>query len=105
MSLVTSLAARLYRPDGLVAAPPPEPFVRSTPLEGASFGETLARAGTATVDRLAAAEGMAVQGMAGRVDPHAVVEALAAAELALETAVTVRDKAVEAYQEILRMPV
>jgi len=51
------------------------------------------------------AETTAMAGMAGRADPHAIVEALAAAELALETAVSVRDKAVEAYQEILRMPV
>ena len=34
-----------------------------------------------------------------------VVEALAASELAIETAVAVRDRVVEAYQEILRMPV
>jgi flagellar hook-basal body complex protein FliE len=36
---------------------------------------------------------------------RALVEALAASSLAVETAVTVRDKVVEAYQEILRMPV
>lgn len=44
-------------------------------------------------------------GLAGRADPQAVVEALAATELAVQTAVAVRDKVVEAYQEILRMPV
>jgi flagellar hook-basal body complex protein FliE len=38
-------------------------------------------------------------------DPHALVEALAQTQLAVEAAVTVRDKVVEAYQEILRMPV
>lgn len=38
-------------------------------------------------------------------DPHAMVEALANAELVLDAAVTVRDKVVEAYQELLRMPV
>ena len=38
-------------------------------------------------------------------DPHSVVEAIAAAELAVETAVTVRDKVVEAYQELIRMPI
>lgn len=38
-------------------------------------------------------------------DPHSLVTALAQTELAVETAVTVRDKVVEAYQEILRMPV
>ncbi|MEL6365338.1 MAG: flagellar hook-basal body complex protein FliE [Pseudomonadota bacterium] len=43
--------------------------------------------------------------IAGKADALSMVEALAAAELAMETAVTVRDKVVEAYQEILRMPV
>lgn len=34
-----------------------------------------------------------------------VVQAINAAELTLQTLVSVRDKAVEAYQEIMRMPV
>ena len=40
-----------------------------------------------------------------KADPHALVESLANTQLAVETAVTVRDRVVEAYQEILRMPV
>lgn len=50
-------------------------------------------------------EATAKAAMTGEADPHALVQALAQAELAVETAVTVRDKVVEAYQEILRMPV
>ncbi|PYG29589.1 flagellar hook-basal body complex protein FliE [Pelagimonas varians] len=51
------------------------------------------------------AEGAANSAMVGSADPHALVEALAQSELAVETVVAVRDKVVEAYQEILRMPV
>lgn len=58
------------------------------------FAETVARG-----------ESVAQQAMVGDADPHALVQALAQAELAVETAVTVRNKVVEAYQEILRMPV
>ncbi|MGE0407923.1 MAG: flagellar hook-basal body complex protein FliE [Amphiplicatus sp.] len=43
--------------------------------------------------------------MVGKADPHSVVEALASAELAVETAVTLRNRVVEAYQELMRMPV
>lgn len=43
--------------------------------------------------------------MTGKADPHSVVEAMASAELAVETAVTLRNRVVEAYQELLRMPV
>ena len=54
---------------------------------------------------LAKSEETAKQAMVGDADPHALVQALAQTELAVETAVTVRNKVVEAYQEILRMPV
>lgn len=50
-------------------------------------------------------EATAKAAMAGDADPHSLVHALAQTELAVETAVTVRNKVVEAYQEILRMPV
>ncbi len=51
------------------------------------------------------AETTAQQAMTGDADPHALVAALSEAQLAVETAVAVRDKVVEAYLEILRMPV
>ena len=51
------------------------------------------------------AEQTAIETAVTGADPHAMVEALANAEMVLETAVTVRDKVVEAYQELLRMPV
>ena len=54
---------------------------------------------------LAESETLAKSAMTGGADPHALVQALAQTELAVETAVTIRDKVVEAYQEILRMPV
>jgi len=54
---------------------------------------------------LSQGEQVAQQAMVGDADPHALVQALAQTELAVETAVTVRNKVVKAYQEILRMPV
>ena len=54
---------------------------------------------------LAEGEATAKAAVVGDADAHSLVQALAQTELAVETAVTVRDKVVEAYQEILRMPV
>lgn len=51
------------------------------------------------------AENTAVQTAVSGADPHAMVAALANAEMMLDAAVTIRDKVVEAYQELLRMPV
>lgn len=50
-------------------------------------------------------EGTAKAAMVGKADPQALVMALSQTELAIETASTLRDKVVEAYQEIMRMPV
>jgi flagellar hook-basal body complex protein FliE len=55
-----------------------------------------------TVDQ---GDAMARAAMTGRADSQTLVTALAQSQLAIETAVAVRDKVVEAYQEILRMPV
>jgi flagellar hook-basal body complex protein FliE len=50
-------------------------------------------------------EHQAMAAMTSGSDPHALVQALTQTELAVETVVAVRNKVVEAYQEILRMPV
>ena len=67
--------------------------------------DLFAQVATDFMDTMRAGENAAQAGMIGTADAHSVVQALAASELAIETAVTVRDKVVEAYQEILRMPV
>ncbi len=72
----------------------PGSFVEQAKTSFADFTNTLVQT-----------EQISVQSMTGDSDPHALVQALAQTELAVETAVTVRNKVVEAYQEILRMPV
>ena len=43
--------------------------------------------------------------MTGTVETQRLVQTIAEAELALESAVAIRDRVVEAYQELMRMPV
>ncbi len=47
----------------------------------------------------------ATDAMTGQGSTQDLVQSIAQAEIALETVVAIRDKVVEAYQEILRMPV
>ena len=49
-------------------------------------------------------EQMSIAGINDQADVTKVVTAMAEAELTLQTVVTVRDKVLEAYKEILRMP-
>lgn len=51
------------------------------------------------------AEGQALAVAAGRADIVDVVTAIAAAETQLQTVIAVRDQVIQAYQEILRMPI
>ncbi len=75
---------------------------------GEATGETTPPAAALARDfaaTLREGEDTAIAAMTGEADPHSLVQALVQTELAVETAVTVRDRVVEAYQEILRMPV
>lgn len=69
---------------------------------GDSLGARLAGSFSTT---LRSGETTALQAMSGAADPHSLVQAVSESKLAVDIAVTVRDKVVEAYQEILRMPV
>lgn len=72
--------------------------------ENGPFGG-LASAARDFAATLAQTDQTARAAMTGGADPHALVQALASSQLAVETVATVRDRVVEAYQEILRMPV
>ena len=94
MDVRNSLAAQSYAQARTAAAPDP----------GTAGGGLGKFAGT-FAEALVKHEETARAAMTGGADPHALVEALASSQLAVETVATVRDRVVEAYQEILRMPI
>jgi len=65
----------------------------------------LASAGDRFLATLEGIDATAQGALAGPTGTQELVQTIAEAELALETVVAIRDKVVEAYQEILRMPV
>jgi len=87
------MAKRVTAPSGLDA---PKPN---------NDGGMVAKGVESFSDVLKTVETTTTQYAAGTTDAQSVVEALANAEMALETAVTVRNRVVEAYQELLRMPI
>ncbi len=97
MEFTTSLVANAYSASREATAPQPG--------SGGGAGKAFAAAAEDFAATLLHSEQTAMQAMTAGADPHALVQALAQTELAVETAVTIRNKVVEAYQEILRMPV
>lgn len=52
-----------------------------------------------------ASEQMSIQGIMGQADLAQVATSVSEAEVTLQTVVAIRDKVVEAYKEIFRMPI
>lgn len=81
-------------------------YARGTAIRPEEGGESAFHAVAREFEeRLRSSESTTRAAMLGQADPHALVEALASTQTAVETVATIRDRVVEAYQEILRMPV
>ncbi|WP_308915872.1 flagellar hook-basal body complex protein FliE [Jannaschia sp. LMIT008] len=65
----------------------------------------LAQAAQDFMATLQKGEAEAARAVTGDGNPHDLVTALAESQMAISATVAVRDKVVEAYQELLRMPV
>jgi len=72
---------------------------------GQDFGAMVVDAVRDTESTLRSAETLTQQAARGQGELVDVATAVAAAEVSLETVVTLRDQVVQAYQEILRMPI
>lgn len=93
-----SAAAEAYaRVDRGAAAPAGE--------TGGAFGAALSRALEAAVRTGHEADAQAMQGLVTGGNLTEVVTALSRAELTLQTATAVRDRVVQAYQDIIKMPI
>ncbi|MDV7270622.1 flagellar hook-basal body complex protein FliE [Thioclava sp. A2] len=97
MDVRTSFATQGYAQARSAAAP--------TAKAGEAGASAFGKLAQDFAQTLQAGEETARSAMTGGADPHSLVQALAQTELAVETAVTVRNKVVEAYQEILRMQI
>ena len=94
-------AARAY---GAAQALPGAP-VSSTAKAGSGFGEKLAEfLGDASRD-IAQFDQKSAAMATGRADLAEVVQVIQEAETALETVVALRDKVVQAYEEVMRMTI
>ena len=71
---------------------------------GASFGDLLKNATNGVVDTIAQGEAASLQAASGKADLTQVTEAVSNAEVAVQTVVALRDRVVQAYQDIMRMP-
>jgi flagellar hook-basal body complex protein FliE len=75
------------------------------PDAGPSFAKFVKDAAATGIEHLHKGERISAAAVVGKADLTEVITAVTNAELTLQTATSVRDKVVQAYQEILRMPI
>lgn len=73
--------------------------------DGASFKAALTEIIGGVSEAAAASETTSMQAVAGQADLIDVVTAVTNAELVVETVVAVRDRVIQAYNDIIRMPI
>ena len=81
------------------------PADTTTATNAGSFGDILKQTVSDSIQATSRAEQAGAAAAAGQTDLIGVVTAVSQAEVAVQTVVTIRDKVVQAYQDILKMPI
>lgn len=95
-----AIAANMYA-NTAKAASAPGVETEKTP----SFGDIMKNAAVESIQTMRAGETASARAVTGEASLPEVVQAVTAAEVTLQTVVSVRDRLITAYQEILRMPI
>ena len=73
--------------------------------DGSGFGDVMTRALQGVVSAGHQADAQAMRAISGEGNLTEVATAVTRAELSLQTAISIRDKVVQAYQDVMRMPI
>lgn len=80
-------------------------FDKPKDTQAGGFADVLRNATEGAIGSLREGEQQTLKAAAGAADLTEVVTAVSKAEMTLQTVVTLRDRVIQAYQEILRMPI
>ncbi|MFC5069404.1 flagellar hook-basal body complex protein FliE [Flaviflagellibacter deserti] len=103
-SLAASAYSRLANIGG-ASSGLPTPGIGSQTSQGGGFAQMLESAIGEVSKAGANSDAQTMQAVQGKGDIVNVVTAVAESEVALQTLVSVRDKVISAYEEIMRMPI
>jgi flagellar hook-basal body complex protein FliE len=82
-----------------------EPAASGASPGGGGFAGMLVGAMRSAAESVATGEAVSMQAIAGQASLNEVVTAVTEAEVALQTVVAVRDKVIQAYNDIIKMPI
>jgi flagellar hook-basal body complex protein FliE len=102
MTVNLSQAAAAY---AKAAAKAIDPGAAGVAPSGENFGDIMAQALSSAANIGRQSEAVSISAIANQADLNEIVTAVNNAEMTLQTVVAVRDKAIQAYQQIMRMPI
>lgn len=105
MSISATAAAQAYAAVAKNAATATKTATAAAESQNAGFGELLKEAMDTVAETGKTTDQTALNHVAGKADMIDVVTAVTETELAVQTLVTVRDRVISAYQEVMRMPI
>lgn len=105
MSINSLSAANAYRNQLKMQQEMPDATNGSNESPLGSFSNLLKGAAQQAMDAQYQSEGMQMQSLTGKVELSNLVTAVANAELSLQTVVAVRDRVINAYQDIIKMTI
>lgn len=87
------------------AAKPVTDLTAKASTGGNSFADLLAQNVQGVIDQGKVSDQMAMDMVSGKANVVDMVTALSETEMAIESMVTIRDRVISAYEEIMRMPI
>ena len=102
--MLTAGVARVAALDTAALAPVSNARKMAVPTQ-ASFADALQAAASRSVDAVRQSEAASLAAAGGDASLQDVVHSVMSAEMAVESVVAVRNRMIEAYQEIMRMPI
>ena len=110
--MINEISALSSSTDGVLKSASTTRYTAGTPDLGGtevsaqvSFTEAMADVSQGAINKIKQGEAAAIAGVDGQASVQQVVEAVMAAESTLQTAIAIRDKVVNAYQEVSRMSI
>ena len=103
--LSSTLGTQSLRTQAVQGAQATQGAAAASSVGATDFGSVLASLARDTMSTVKGGEAAAISGIQGKASTQKVVEAIMSAEQALQVAISVRDKVVQAYQEIGRMAI
>ena len=102
---IPSIAANAYRTTSALTGANQDKPLDQAATGAPDFANMVKSAVETVMDKGAASDAQALAMTQGKANVVDVVTAVAETEVAMETMVSVRDRVISAYQEIMRMPI